>query len=165
MRKFFILTTVLFMAGVVLAFSPPPTEPVTSASALNGVWTAVHVAFASSDTSWAQDQDRPNINIFTDGYWSVTRIRGDGPRADLPEEDATDEQRLEAWRRFAGSAGTYTVSGSTLNTRTLVAKTPNAMSGDNTNSSEFWVKDGKLTRVFKNDENGNTWTVTFKRVE
>jgi len=39
------------------------------------------------------------------------------------------------------------------------------LSGDNTWSSEYWMKDGKLTREFKNDENGNTWTVTFKRLE
>jgi hypothetical protein len=39
------------------------------------------------------------------------------------------------------------------------------MSGDNTWSSEFWMKDGKLVRKFTNDENGNTWTVTFERLE
>ena len=163
MRKLVIPTTVLVLATAVLAFRPAP-EPTVDASSLNGVWTAIHIAFASSDTSWAEDLDNPSINIFTDGYWSVTRIGGDGPRADLPEE-ATDEQRLEAWGRFFGSAGTYSVSGSTINTTTLVSKHPNAMSGDNTNSNEYWIKDGKLTRVFKNSETGNSWTVTFERLE
>ena len=118
MRKLVIPTTVLVLATAVLAFRPAP-EPTVDASSLNGVWTAIHVAFASSDTSWAEDLENPSINIFTDGYWSVTRIGGDGARADLPEE-APDEQRLEAWRRFFGSAGTYSVSGSTINTTTLV---------------------------------------------
>ena len=163
MRKLVIPTTVLVLATAVLAFRPAP-EPTVDGSSLNGVWTAIHVAFASSDTSWVEDVDNPSINIFTDGYWSVTRIGGDGSRADLPE-DPTDEQRLEAWRLFRGSAGTYSVSGSTINTTTLVSKHPNSMSGDNTSSNEYWIKDGKLVRVFKNSENGNSWTVTFERLE
>ncbi len=162
MRKLVIPSAVIALAVIVLAFRPaaPPPE----VSAIDGAWKAVHVAFASSDTSWARDNSNPNITIFSNGYWSNTRINGNGPRADLPE-DPTDEQRLEAWRRFRGSAGTYTISGSTLSGTTLVAMNPNAMSGDNTWSNEFWIKDGKLTRVFENEENGNTWTVTFERLD
>ncbi|MGW8282372.1 MAG: hypothetical protein ACWGON_03635 [Gemmatimonadota bacterium] len=162
MRKLVVPSAVIVLAAIVLAFRPaaPPPE----VSAIDGAWKAVHVAFASSDTSWASDNTNPNITIFSNGYWSNTRINGAGPRADLPE-DPTDEQRLEAWRRFRGSAGTYTISGSTLSGTTLVAMNPNAMSGDNSWSNEFSIKDGKLTRVFKNDENGNTWTVTFERLD
>ena len=161
MRKVVIPSAVLAAAMVVLAFRPAPPPEV---SAINGAWKAVHVAFASSDTSWARDNSNPNITIYSDGYWSNTRINGDGARADLPE-DPSDEQRLEAWRRFRGSAGSYTISGSTINGTTLVAMHPNAMSGDNTWSTEYWMKDGKMTRVFENDENGNTWTVTFERLK
>jgi hypothetical protein len=162
MRKLVIPSVVLAVTMVVLAFRPAPSPP--EVSAVHGVWKAVHVAFASADTSWTRDESNPNITILTDGYWSNTRVAGEGPRADLPE-DPTDEQRLEAYRRFRGSAGTYTISGSTITTTTLVSRDPNAMSGDNTWSSEFWMKDGKLVRKFTNDENGNTWTVTLERLE
>ncbi|MBK5097031.1 MAG: lipocalin-like domain-containing protein [Gemmatimonadetes bacterium] len=164
MRKLVIPSAVLVLATAVLAFRPAPPPPEVGVSAINGVWKAVHVAFASSDTSWASELSNPSITIFTDGYWSIARISGDGPRADLPE-DPTDEQLLEAFRRFHGSAGTYSVSGSTVSGTTLVSRNPNQMSADNTWSNEYWMKDGKLTREYKNDENGNTWTVTFERLE
>jgi len=164
MRKLLIPSAVLILATAVLAFRPAPPPPESGVSSINGVWKAVHVAWASSDTSWARDESNPNITIYSDGYWSNTRVAGEGPRADLPE-DPTDEQRLEAYSRFRGSAGTYTISGSTMHGTTMVARNPNAMSGDNTWSNEFWMKDGRLIRKFTNDENGNTWTVTLERME
>ena len=83
MRKLVIPSVVLAVAAVVLAFRPAPPPEV---SAINGAWKAVHVAFASSDTSWASDNSNPNITIYSDGHWSTARIRGDGARADLPED-------------------------------------------------------------------------------
>jgi hypothetical protein len=39
------------------------------------------------------------------------------------------------------------------------------MSGDNSATNEFRMEGDRLVRVFKNTENGNTWTVTFERLE
>ena len=100
--------------------------------------------------------------LFTDGHWASMRISGEGTRAELPE-DPTDEQRLEAWRRFQASGGSYSVSGSTISSKTLLVKNPNR-TGDEWDS-EFKMDGEKLVRVFSNSENGNSWTVTYKRMK
>jgi len=161
MRKLIVPVTALAIAGAVLAFRPAP-EAMPDASSLEGAWKTVQVHAELQDTTWTRDEDRPNLTVFTDGHWAALRVAGDGTRAELPE-DPTDEQLLEAWRPFRASGGTYSVSGSTLSTTTTIAKSPNAMG--NENSSTFTLDGDKLVRVFRNDENGNTWTVTYTRAD
>jgi len=161
MRRFVIPVAALALVAAVVAFRPAP-EDTFNASALEGAWTAVHVHAALQDTTWTRDEDRPNMLIFAGGHWASLRISGDGTRAELPEE-ATDEQLLEAWRPFRASGGSYAVSGSTISSTTLIAKNPNG-TGDEWDS-EFKMDGDKLVRVFGNEDNGNTWTVTYKRMD
>lgn len=161
MRRFIVPAVALGLVAVVMAFRPAPDETF-SASALEGAWTAVHVHAALQDTTWTRDEDRPNMLLFTDGHWASMRISGDGTRAELPEEP-TDEQLLEAWRPFIASGGSYSVSGSTISSTTLIAKSPNGMG--NEWDSEFKMDGDKLVRMFSNSENGNSWTVTYKRMK
>jgi hypothetical protein len=149
------------VALVALAFRPAP-EAKSDASSLEGAWKTVQVHAELQDTTWTRGEDRPNLTVFADGHWAALRVAGDGARAELPE-DPTDEQLLEAWRPFRASGGTYSVSGSTLSTTTTIAKSPNAMG--NEGSSTFTLDGDKLVRVFTNEENGNTWTVTYKRAD
>jgi hypothetical protein len=151
------------LAAVVVAFRPAP-EATINASSLNGAWTTVQVHAELQDTTWTREEARPNMVIFSDGHWASVRIAGDGVREDLPE-DATDEQLLEAWRPLRASAGSYSVSGSTITSTTTISKSPNAMNAERVNTSEFELDGDKLVRVFTNDENGNTWTVTSKRIK
>jgi len=162
MRRFIVPAAVFTTAAVVLAFRPAP-EATIEASDLEGAWKTVTVHAELADTTWTRDEDRPNMLLFVDGHWAAMRVRGEGTRADLPE-DPTDEQRIEAWRRFSANGGTYAVSGSTITSTTLISKTPNAMNDQRTGSNEFKLDGDKLVRVFKNEENGNSWTVTYERM-
>lgn len=161
MRRFIVPVVALALVAVVMAFRPAPDETF-SASALEGAWTVVQVHAVLQDTTWTRDEERPNMLLFAGGHYASMRIRGEGARAELPE-DPTDEQRLEAWSRFQASGGSYSVSGSTISSTTLLAKNPNAMGDDW--DSEFKMDGEKLVRVFSNSENGNSWTVTYKRMK
>jgi len=161
MRRMLVPVAAIGVALVALAFRPAP-EAMSDAASLEGAWKTVSVHAELQDTTWTRAEDRPNLTVFADGHWAALRVAGEGTRAELPE-DPTDEQLLEAWRPFRASGGTYSVSGSTLHTTTTIAKSPNAMG--NENSSTFTLDGDKLVRVFHNDENGNTWTVTYARAD
>ncbi|MCK5483816.1 MAG: lipocalin-like domain-containing protein [Gemmatimonadetes bacterium] len=163
MRKLIVPIAALALVAVVVAFRPAPDATI-NASALNGAWETVEVHAELQDTTWTREEERPNMVIYSDGHWASVRISGDGWREDLPE-DATDEQLLEAWRPLRAAAGSYTVSGSTITSTTTISKSPNAMNAKRANTSEFKLDGDKLVRVFTNDENGNTWTVTSKRIK
>jgi len=163
MRRFIVPLAAFAIAAVVLAFRPAP-EATLTASALNGAWKTVQVHAELQDTTWTRSEDRPNIVIFSDGHWASIRIAGEGAREDLPE-DPTDEQLLEAWRPVRASAGTYTVSGSTITSTTTISKSPNAMNEMRANTSAFTLEGNKMVRVFTNSENGNTWTVTSEKID
>ena len=162
MRKLYIPVLILGVAAIVMALRPNP-EATFDVSALNGAWKAVEVHAELQDTTFTREEARPNILLFTDGHWAAIRIGGEGTRAELPEEP-TDEQLLEAWRPLRASAGSFTVSGNTISAVTLIAKNPNAMGGDSWDS-EFSVEGDELVRVFHNEESGNTWTVTYARMD
>ena len=162
MRRLIMPATILVTAAIVLAFRPA-TMPTFDASDLEGAWRTVTVRAELADTTWTRDEDRPNMLLFVGGHWASLRVRGEGTRADLPEE-ATDEQQLEAWRPFSASGGTYAVSGSTITSTTLISKTPNGMNAQRVGSNEFELDGDKLVRVFRNEENGNSWTVTYERM-
>jgi len=151
------------VAGVLLAFRPAP-ETTLDASTLNGAWKTVQVHAELQDTTWTRDEDRPNIVVFSDGHWASLRIAGEGVREDLPE-DPTDEQLLEAWRPVRASAGTYSLSGSTMTSTTTISKSPNAMNEQRASESKITLEGNKMVRVFTNPENGNTWTVTSERID
>ena len=161
MRKLIVPVAAVALVAAAMAFRPAPAATFT-ASALEGAWTAVEVHAELQDTTWAREEDRPNMLLLSGGHWASMRISGDGTRAELPD-DPTDEQLLEAWRPFIASGGSYSVSGSTISSTTLVAKNPNRMGDDW--DSEFRMDDDKLVRVFSNSENGNSWTVTYKRLK
>ena len=161
MRKLIVPVAAVALVAAALAFRPAPATTFT-ASALEGAWTAVEVHAELQDTTWTREEDRPSMLFFSGGHWASMRISGDGAREDLPD-DPTDEQLLEAWRPFRASAGSYAISGSTISSTTLLAKNPNSM-GDEWDS-EFKMDGDKLVRVFANEENGNSWTVTYKRLK
>ncbi|MDP2470710.1 MAG: lipocalin-like domain-containing protein [Candidatus Palauibacterales bacterium] len=163
MRRLLVPMAAIAVAGVLLAFRPAP-ETTLDASTLNGAWKTVQVHAELQDTTWTRDEDRPNIVVFSDGHWASLRIAGEGVREDLPE-DPTDEQLLEAWRPVRASAGTYSLSGSTMTSTTTISKSPNAMNEQRASESKITLEGNKMVRVFTNPENGNTWTVTSERID
>ena len=141
MRKL-MLPAVLGLAAVVaLAFNMAPNSSKTE---VEGAWTGVSVTITNSDSTWTNEITTPNLTLFTEGHFAALRT---GERESLPE-DPTDEQRLAAWGPFFANAGTYTVSGSEMNTTVIIAKNPNATAEHRSQTSTFERDGYTLWRMF-----------------
>ncbi len=137
-------------AGSFLAFRPMTTD-----TAVEGVWKQVHVTTATGDF----DTTQPSILLFTAGHYASLTVRGIEPRETFPEEP-TDEQRLAAWSRFFASAGTYEVRGNEIHTKVIVARNPNATAEQVEFSRTFEVDGDTMVRTFSNGV-----VVTYTRIE
>ena len=162
MRKFAVPALLVLVVGIAVAFRFAPDSPL---AAVEGVWKAVEVTRTAGDSTSTTALTQANIMIFTKGHYAALRVTGGPePRATLPE-DATDEQRLEGWRRFAANAGTYQMSGAEMTTTVMVAKNPNIMADGVTSTSTVEVQGDVMYRTFTNQETGVTQRVKYMRVE
>ncbi len=150
MRRLTLLLVPVVAAGSFLAFRPMTTD-----TAVEGVWKLVHVTTATGDF----DTTQPSILLFTAGHYAAVAVRGTEPREPLPEEP-TDEQRLAAWSRFFASAGTYEVRGNEIHTKVIVARDPNATAEQVERSSTFEVDGDTMVRTFSNGV-----VLTYTRIE
>ena len=105
-------------------------------SPLVGAWRITEFAFASPDTSFTISDPQPSLMIFLTNHYSQMYVPGDEPRelfsGDEPVLGAlepADAEVLTAYESFIANSGTYELSGSTIVTRPIVAKTPNFMAG------------------------------------
>jgi hypothetical protein len=105
-------------------------------SPLVGAWRITEFSFASPDTSFTISDPQPSLMIFLTSHYSQMYVPGDEPRelfsGDEPvlgAQEPTDAEVLTAFGSFIANSGTYEVSGSTIVTRPIVAKTPNFMAG------------------------------------
>ena len=86
----------------------------------------------------------------------------------LPEQGATDAQKVAAWMPLIAQTGTYEVKESTVTTRISVAKSPAAMAPGNFTTQEFKIEGNTLTLTPKTDQNGpiaNPTVVKYARAE
>lgn len=163
MRRVSIFLVLAASAALLLAFRSVPTTA-TEVSSIQGVWKAVSWVRTNAEGTEEGQVTQPNLTIFTTGHYAGGTVRGSEPREVLPE-DATDEQRLAAWRRYGGGAGTYRLEGNTLSTKVIVAKSPNATAEQRENTSMVEVDGDTLRRTWTNAENNSSWTTTYTRVE
>ena len=90
--------------------------------------------------------------IFTSTHYSWVSARGNPLRPKL-SENATDAERLAAFTPFIANAGTYTLNGSTLTKRVVVAKIPNNHNMTETSEVRFesdevlWVTYQSLSNI------------------
>ena len=126
---------------------------VQSASAqgkLEGTWKYVEVIPPGPDAKPIPVQE--GLLIFTKNHFSMIFVSGDKPRPALPQQNATDAQRVAAWTPLNVGAGTYEVNGNTYTAKSLVSKNPGGTGPD------AWI-----TVEFKID--GNTLITTPKAVK
>ena len=98
--------------------------------------------------AWKVDGAQPGLYIFTKQHYSFSRVQGE-PLPDYPSNDkATDADKIGVFNALFLNAGTYTVVGNTLLTKSTMAKSKFAIGGAG-NQYEFAV-------------NGNTLTLTQK---
>jgi hypothetical protein len=81
-----------------------------------------------------QTSPRPNLLIFSKGYYSELIEMGGAPRPEVaapadPQRltDAEKIARYEQWRPFTAHSGTYEISGSILTRHPIVAKNVDVM--------------------------------------
>jgi len=83
-----------------------------------------------------------SLLIFTKKHYSLILIPT--PRPDLPQQNATDAQKVATWESFMASAGTYEVKGNTFTAISSAAKNPIAMAPDGWITSEFKIEGNTL---------------------
>ena len=98
--------------------------------------------------AWKVEGAQPGLYIFTRGHYSFARIQG----AALPEypsnDKATDADKVAVFNTLYLNTGTYTVTGNTLATKAMVAKSKFAIGGAG-NQYEFAIAGNSLTLTQK----------------
>lgn len=75
-------------------------------------------------------------------------------RPGLPQQGATDAQKVAAWETVAAWTGTYEVKGSMVTYRNIVTRDPSEMVPRNFRTDEFKIEGNRLTTTPKTDQNG-----------
>lgn len=131
----------LLLSGLAVFAQQRPT--------IKGVWRNTEIVYTGPNARTITAQ--PGLFIFTDRYYSITRVNRDTARPPLPPLDkATDKERADAFGAFTARAGTYETNGAELRTTFAVELNPNAMPA------------GFATFTFKTD--GKTLELTQKAV-
>ena len=98
--------------------------------------------------AWKVEGAQPGLYIFTRQHYSFARIQG-APLPDYPSNDkATDADKVAVFNTMYLNTGTYTVTGNTLATRAMVAKSKFAIGGAG-NQYEFAIAGNSLTLTQK----------------
>jgi len=98
--------------------------------------------------AWKVDSAQPGLYVFARQHYSFARIQGE-PLPEYPSNDkATDAQKVAVFNTLYLNTGTYTVTGNTLATKAMVAKSKFAIGGAG-NQYEFAIAGNSLTLTQK----------------
>ena len=154
---------------LVAAFAVTTSAQTPTKSPVEGVWKVAEVQVTGGEGSTTSPQ--PGLYIFTRGYYSVMTVNADHPRTafDVQAQVTSDKDKIaryEHWAPFTANSGTYTVKGTTLTTRPIVAKNEGVMKGP-AQTREFKMEGAALWLITKGGPPGpNTETrVKLTRVE
>ncbi len=113
---------------------------------LVGAWRVTEVADANASPITSP---QPGLYVFAKQHYSFARIQGTRPLPDYPSNDkATDADKVAVFNALYLNTGTYTVTGNTLATRAMVAKSAFAIGGAG-NRYEFTVTGNTLVLTQK----------------
>jgi len=128
MRRFVLAA---FTLTVLAACQPETTQ---DANPLVGAWRVTDMRTTSPDGSVTMSNPQPGLYIFTETHYSMMYVPSEEPRpldaGDIPmlgSLNPTDEEKVASWETFIANSGTYELSGDTLTTRPMVAKSANLM--------------------------------------
>ena len=118
------LLRVVLWAAVpsILGADSPARKP------MEGAWKVVEIVVTGANPE-NTPSPQPSLFIFGQKHYSMMWIRGAKARAPYAAEEATNEEKIQAFDSFTANTGTYEVSGSTLTIRPIVARSPNFMAG------------------------------------
>jgi Lipocalin-like domain len=134
----------------VLTVALSATSFAQTKSPIEGVWRVAEVQITGGTNPGTNTSPQPGLCIFTRGHYSLMTITSDKPRTVVPggpgQPATTDAQKIalyDHWAPFTANAGTYSVKGSTLMTKPLVAKNEGVMQGQG-QTREFKVEGNTL---------------------
>jgi hypothetical protein len=134
----------LFVVALVVVFAVAATvysQSSATTTPLMGAWRVTEISDASGKPN---TNPQPGLYIFTKGHYSFVRINGTMPLPDYPSNDkATDAQKVTVFNQLYMNTGTYTVTGNTLATKAMVAKSKFAIGG-NGNQYNFTLTGSNL---------------------
>ncbi len=165
MKKLLVVFACLTALAVLL------NVPSASAQAkLEGVWRVAEVTFtAQNGLKITVPPTHPSLFILTKKHFSFLNIANTtGTRPDLPQQGATDAQKVAVWTPVVAWAGTWEAKGNTFTMRSIVAKDPIEMAPGNFGTNEFKLEGDTLTVTPKTNQSGpiaNPIITKFVRVD
>jgi hypothetical protein len=118
----------------------------TAVSPLVGAWRVTELADGNGPPV---TNPQPGLYVFTRQHYSFARINGTKPLPAYPSNDkATDADKVAVFNALYLNTGTYTVTGNTLATKAMVAKSAFAIGGAG-NQYEFAIAGNTLTLTQK----------------
>ena len=158
------------LAAAVVALTCGSGLQAQSAPALKGVWRVTQVVVTGVNAS-TNSSPQPGMYMFTDRHYSLLTVGGTAPRktpapikvAGKPTP-AEMQVRYDEWAVFAANSGTYSVKGSTLTTRPIVAKNHGVMTGPD-QIRDFKIAGSTLTLVQRADDGKTETRTTLTRIE
>jgi len=122
------------------------TAQSTAVTPLVGAWRVTEIADGNGPPI---TNPQPGLYVFSRQHYSFARINGTKPLPPYPSNDkATDADKVAVFNALYLNTGTYTVTGNTLATKAMVAKSAFAIGGAG-NQYEFAIAGNVLTLTQK----------------
>jgi hypothetical protein len=146
-----------------------------SKPSIQGVWRILEVTTTGPNASTIKNP-QPGLYIFTREHFSIARITSTEPRSAAPAVKVagkpTDPEKAaiyNEWAPFVAQSGAYSVNGSTLTLRPIVAKSVAVMGNKQGSKFEFKLDGNTLsltnTTTPTGDKAPNPTTLRLSRVE
>ena len=141
-------------------------EPETK---LQGAWRLTEVR-RTGPNPVTKLNPQPGLMLFAGNYYGRMDVTSDQPRPDTPADraKASGAELFAAWGPFTANSGTYELSGGTLTTHPVVAKSAQFMRPGNFNTYSYKLEGNTLWMTSVGTQNGavkNSETVKMVRVE
>jgi hypothetical protein len=154
---------ILISAACVIALAAPIAG---AQSKLEGVWK-VSEETTTGPNAHTTSNPQPGLFVFTKKYVSTIGIAGDKPRASL-SQNATDAERVAAYRPLQAWTGTYEVKNGGFIVHVAVSYNPNDMGAGAILRWVFKLDHNSLLLDYKGNQNGpaaNSLRLKLVRVE
>lgn len=141
------------LAAVLLIVGTAGLAIAQTTPSIQGAWRITEIT-TTGDGAATNKSPQPSLYVFTKQHYSIITVTGTAPRKEFGSAanpakltDAEKIARFDAWDAFTANSGTYQVSGNTLTTKPVVAKSFVAMR--TTATREFKVDGNTLTLIQK----------------
>jgi len=138
-----LLFAIVVLSAVVVTVSG---QAPSASNPLVGAWSVTQIADGNGPPI---TNPQPGLYVFARQHYSFARINGTKPLPPYPSNDkATDADKVAVFNALYLNTGTYTVTGNTLATKAMVAKSAFAIGGAG-NQYEFAISGNTLTLTQK----------------